>query len=66
MGVTLAVTHSIANLEPEEIIFCSQVGTPMEQQEHQATYRTFDPKFILSTRNPGTGNRAETEGMANQ
>ena len=30
MGVTLAVTHYIANVEPEEAISCSQIGTPVE------------------------------------
>jgi hypothetical protein len=31
MGVTLAVTHSIGDMEPEEATSCSQAGTTMEQ-----------------------------------
>ena len=31
MGVTLAVTHSIGDMEPEEATSCSQAGTPVEQ-----------------------------------
>ena len=30
MGVTLAVTHSIGDMEPEEATSCSQVETPVE------------------------------------
>ena len=66
MGVTLAVTHSIGDMEHEEAISCCQAGTPVERQRHQLTHKTFDPKFIPSTRNAGTGDGAETEGIANQ
>ena len=31
MGVTLAVTHNIWGMEPEEATFCSHAGTPMER-----------------------------------
>ena len=31
MGVTLAVTHYIGDMEPEEATSCSQAGTPVEQ-----------------------------------
>jgi hypothetical protein len=31
VGVTLAVTHYIGDMEPEEAIFCSQAGTPVER-----------------------------------
>jgi hypothetical protein len=30
VGVTLAVTHSIEDMEPEKATFCSQAGTPVE------------------------------------
>ena len=66
MGLTLAVTHYIGDLEPEENTFCIQAGTPVEQERHQPTHKHFDPKFILSIRNAGTGDGAETEGMTNQ
>jgi hypothetical protein len=66
MGVTLAVTHYIEDVEPEEATSCSQAGTPGEQWRHKPTYKTFNPKCILSTSNAGTGEGAETEGMANQ
>jgi hypothetical protein len=29
--VTLAMTHYIKDMEPEEAIFCSQTGTTVEQ-----------------------------------
>ena len=31
MGVTLAVTHYIGDMESEEATFCIQTGTPVEQ-----------------------------------
>ena len=66
MGVTLAVTHSIGDMEPEEATSFSQAATPVERQRHQPTHKTFNPKFILSTRNADTGEGTETGGMANQ
>lgn len=36
------------------------IGTP------NLTHKTFNPKFVQSTRNAGNGDEAETEGMANQ
>jgi hypothetical protein len=53
--VTLAVTHSIENIEPEEATSCRQAGTSVDQQGHQPTHKPFDPKFIPSTRNAGWG-----------
>jgi hypothetical protein len=46
--VTLAVTHYIDDMEPEEATSCSQSGTPMEPKRQQPTHKTFNPKFILS------------------
>ena len=46
MGVTLAVTHSIGDMEPEEASSCNHAGTPVEQKGHQPTQKTFDPKFL--------------------
>ena len=66
MGVTLVVTQSIGDMEPEEATFCSQIGTSVGQKGHQSTNTTFGPKFILSTIKAGTGDGAETEGMTNQ
>ena len=62
MGVTLAVTHSIGDMEPEEATLYSRAGTPVEQQEHQLTHKTFNPQIILSTRYAGKGDGTETEG----
>ena len=66
MEVTLAVTHSIRDMESEEATSCSQTETPVDRQTHQPPHKTFNPKFILATGNVGTGDGAETEGMANQ
>ena len=66
VGVILTVTHYIENMEPEEAAFYSQAETPVEQQGYQLTHKTFNLQFILSTRNAGTGDRAETEGIVNQ
>jgi hypothetical protein len=38
MGMILAVTHSIGDMEPEEVTSWSQAGTPMEWKEHQLTH----------------------------
>ena len=56
MRVTLAMTHNVKDMEPEEATSYSQAVTPMEQQGHQPTHKTFNQKFIVSTRN------AETQG----
>ena len=61
MGVSLAVTHSIGNVGPEEATSCSQARSLMEQQGHQPTHKTSDAKPILSTRNTRMGDEAETE-----
>jgi hypothetical protein len=58
--------HNTGNTEPEEATPYIQAGTPMEQQGHKPIHKTFNPKFILSTRNAGTGEEAETEGMVSQ
>lgn len=44
--VILAVTQSTGDMEPEEVTSWSQAGIPMEQQGHQPTHKTFNPKFI--------------------
>ena len=56
------VIHNIVDMEPEEAISC----TPVQWYRHQPSHKTFNPKFILSTRSVGTGQGAETDGMANQ
>jgi len=66
MGVTLAVTHSFGDMEYGGDIFCCQVGTAVEPQGHQLTLKTLNPKFILSTRNAGKENGAETVRTANK
>jgi hypothetical protein len=66
MGVSLAVTHSIEYMEPESATSCGNTGIPVERYEHQPTYRTFHPIFVLYTRNAGTRNGAEVDGMASQ
>ena len=63
MGVTLAVTDYIRDMEPEETTSCRQAQTPVE---FQSTHKTYNPKCILSTRNAGMVDGAETEGKANQ
>lgn len=45
MGASLAVAHYIGHRKPEEVTSCNQVGTPMTQQRHQHTHKTFNPKF---------------------
>ena len=66
MGATLAVTHYIGDMEPEEATSCSQAGTPVALQRHQQSHKTFSPKFILPTRNAGMGDGADTEEIASQ
>lgn len=66
MGVSLAVTHSLGYMEPEEATSCSNTGTSMERSGYQPTYKTFNPLFTLSTREAGKRNRAETDLMANE
>lgn len=39
--MTLAETHSIGDIEPEETISFSQAGAMMRQEGHQHTYKTF-------------------------
>ena len=66
MVVTLFVTHGIGDMDPREAATCDQAGTVVEMQGHQPTYKIFNPKLILSTRNGGIWDEAETEGIANQ
>jgi hypothetical protein len=66
MEVKLVVTHSIRDVEPGEAASWGQARTPVEGLGHQPTQKTFDPKFILSTRNAGIGDGEETEEMAKQ
>ena len=65
-GVILAMTYYIRDMKLEEVTSCFQAGTLMERQRHQPTHKTFIPKCILSTSNKGTGDGAETEGIATQ
>jgi hypothetical protein len=51
-------------VKTKEAISYIQAGTPVER--YQLTHKTFNPIFILSIRNAGTGERAETERAANQ
>jgi hypothetical protein len=51
--MTLAVIHSIGEMEPEEAISCSQTGTPVEQGSHKHTHKTFNTKCILPKRIAG-------------
>jgi hypothetical protein len=53
IGVTLSVTYSIGDMEPEVATYYSQGGTAVEGSGHQPLQETFHPKCILSTRNAG-------------
>lgn len=56
--MSLTVTHSIGDMKLGEAASgdpSGVIGAPM-----------FEPKLNLSTRNAVTGDRAETEGIANQ
>jgi hypothetical protein len=54
MQVTLAEVPNSADTEPKETTFSSQTGPPVEESGHQPTYKTFDPKLVLSEINSGT------------
>jgi hypothetical protein len=58
------MTYYNGSIESEEATSYSQIGIPVEQWRHQPTHKTFNPNFILSTRNAGTGDGAETGGLA--
>jgi hypothetical protein len=60
------VTHNIGDIEHKEASCYSYTEIPVEQYRYQLTHKTFNPKFILSTRNAGTWDGVETEGMTNQ
>jgi hypothetical protein len=66
MGVTLAVTHYIGDMKPERGHHLYPDRNPSRVGETLTTHKTFNSKFILFTSNAGTGDGAETEGMANQ
>ena len=65
LGRGILSFDSIGGMEPKEPTTCTVAGSPMEQWGHQSTHKTFNPKFILSTRNAGMLDGAETEGIAN-
>lgn len=64
--VALAVTHYIDDMEPQGATSYSQAGTLVDQQRHEPTHKTFNPKNILPACNINKRDRTETNGMANQ
>ena len=52
--MSLAERPNSWDVEPEETTSSSQTGHPVEGWGHQPTYKTFDPKLVLSKRNAGT------------
>jgi hypothetical protein len=66
MLVTLAVTHYIEDMEPEEVSSCNQTEIPLQLSRHKPIHKTFNPRFIQSTRNAGLGDKENTEAMANK
>ena len=54
MWVILAKISNSGDMEPEETTSGSQTGRPVERWGHQSTYKTLDPKLLLSKRNSGT------------
>jgi hypothetical protein len=52
--VTLAEMPNSGDMEPEETTSSSQTGPPVEGWGHQLTYKTLDPKLVLSQRTAGT------------
>ena len=59
MGVTLAMAYNTGDIEP---LVASQ-DTKWSNRDNQLTHKTFNPKFILSTRNIGMGDGAGNVGM---
>ena len=53
MGETLAVTQYFGDMQSEEVTPVSR-NTPSGAIGFQPTYKTFNPKLFLSTRNAGT------------
>ena len=53
MLVSLAVTHSIGDMECEEATSCSQAGLPEEGGGHQSTHKVVNTKSVLLTRRAG-------------
>jgi hypothetical protein len=66
MGMILSMSQSIRKIEPEKVAPFSQAVTQVERYRHQPTHKTFNPKFILSTRNASSWDGAETEGIVSQ
>ena len=52
--VTLEEMLNSWDMEPEETSSSSQSGLTVERWGHQPTYKTFDPKLVLSKRNAET------------
>ena len=45
MGITLAVTHYIGDLQPEETTSYCQTGTAVVLERHKPTHKTFNPNI---------------------
>jgi hypothetical protein len=48
MWVTLAKMSNFGDMNPEKTITSSQKESPLEEWEHQPTYKVFDLKLVLS------------------
>ena len=66
MGVTLAVTHNIRNMELKRLPPVFRQEPPWNNRDTNPPNKTFKSKLTLSTRNVGMENGSETEGMPNQ
>jgi hypothetical protein len=64
-GGDLSCDSLTGDTEPEEATSCSQAEASVKRQRYQPAYKTFNPKFILFTRNACIGDIAKTMGMAN-
>jgi hypothetical protein len=59
--VTLAkMPNSHRDMEPEESTSSSRTGPPVEKCGYQPTYKTFNPNLLLSKRNTGIKNGADS------
>jgi hypothetical protein len=65
MEMTLAMTHSIGDMEHEQATSCGQGITLVVSQGYHLTHKTINSKFIMSARNVGSGDGTDTEGLAN-
>lgn len=52
--MTLNKVSDSEDIYPEEVISCSQAGTPSGEIRTLAHLQTFDPNFVLFKRNTGT------------